>query len=203
MVHAVSLTTHIQKFCRITSKSENLMQNSDSMQKKLIMHSVSMTPHALCMRCHWHRINGACGVIDTACKIWHRLHDRRTIRTALAAFKRNIYQKHIHVPELSYPTIKKYINLKGLPNKKCSCMRCHWHRMHDFRVRKSIISRRIRSRIQKGFSPWISGPGGIVWWKTEGRKSRDTVPLTLIIYDHHAVKTHTNGSGSYCSQLIK
>jgi hypothetical protein len=25
----------------------------------------------------------------------HRMHDRRTIRTALAAFKGNIYQKHI------------------------------------------------------------------------------------------------------------
>jgi sialic acid synthase SpsE len=54
------------------------------------------------------------------------MHDRRTIRTALAAFKGNIYQKHIlYVPELSYPTPKKYINLKGLNNKKLSCMRCH------------------------------------------------------------------------------
>jgi hypothetical protein len=34
-----------------------------------------------------------------------------------------------------------------------------------FCVRKSIISRRIRSRIQKGFSPWIRGPGGNVRWK--------------------------------------
>jgi hypothetical protein len=34
------------------------------------------------------------GVIDTACKIWHRMHYRRTIRTALAAFKGNVYQKH-------------------------------------------------------------------------------------------------------------
>jgi hypothetical protein len=91
------------------------------------------------------------------------MHGRRMIRTALAAFKGNIYQKH--VPELSYPTSTKYINLEGLPNKKILCMWCHWHRMHDFFVRKSIISCRIRSRIQKGFSPWIRGPGGIVWWK--------------------------------------
>jgi hypothetical protein len=54
-------------------------------------------------------------------------------------------------------------------------MRCHWHHMHDFCVRKSIISRRIRSRIQKGFSPWIRE----VFFdeKTGGWKSRDTVPL--------------------------
>jgi hypothetical protein len=42
------------------------------------------------------------------------MHDRRTIRTALAG----ISIKNIYVPELAYPTTKKYINLKGLPNKK-------------------------------------------------------------------------------------
>jgi hypothetical protein len=51
-------------------------------------------------------------------------------------------------------------------------MRCHCFRMHDFRVRKSIISRRIRSRIQKGL---LRGLG--LMKKTEGQKSRDTVPL--------------------------
>jgi hypothetical protein len=60
-------------------------------------------------------------------------------------------------------------------------MRCHWHGKPDFCVRISIISRRIRSTIQKlkkGCNLWIRGPWGIVWWKkTEGRKSRDTVPL--------------------------
>jgi hypothetical protein len=55
------------------------------------------------------------------------MNDRRTIRTALAAFNGNIYQKH-YVPELSYtPPLKEYI-------KAC---------MLDFCVRKSIISRRI------------------------------------------------------------
>jgi hypothetical protein len=132
------------------------------------------------MRCHWHLMHGACGIVDTACtkklstkfeklksyakQRWYA-KNRRTIRTALAAFKGNIYKKNIYVPELCYPTTKKYINLKGLPYKNFSCMRCHWHRMHDFCVRKSIISRRIRNRIQKFFSPWIRGPGGIVWWK--------------------------------------
>jgi hypothetical protein len=45
-MHAVSLTQHVQKIFRTTSKSENNMQNSDGMQKKLKMHAVSMTPHA-------------------------------------------------------------------------------------------------------------------------------------------------------------
>jgi hypothetical protein len=31
------------------------------------------------------------------------------------------------------------IPLKGLPNKKFLGMRCHWHCMHDFCIRKSII----------------------------------------------------------------
>jgi ribosomal protein L24E len=49
-------------------------------------------------------------------------------------------------------------------------------------VRNSIISRRIRSRIPKCFIMWIRGPGDIVWWKkAEGRKSRDTVLLTVFI----------------------
>jgi hypothetical protein len=43
-VHAVSLT---QTNFRTTLKSENHMQNSDGMQKKLKMHhAVSMTQHA-------------------------------------------------------------------------------------------------------------------------------------------------------------
>jgi hypothetical protein len=41
------------------------------------------------------------------------LHDRRTIRTALAAFKGNIYKKNIYVPEVSYPTTKKIYKGKG------------------------------------------------------------------------------------------
>jgi hypothetical protein len=48
-----------------------------------------------------------------ACKIWHRMHDRQTIRLALAAFKGNIYQKRVQVRELSYPTSTKIHKLKG------------------------------------------------------------------------------------------
>jgi hypothetical protein len=49
-MHAVSMTPHAQKNFRTTSKSENHMQNSDGMQKKLKMHAVSMTPLARCMQ---------------------------------------------------------------------------------------------------------------------------------------------------------
>jgi hypothetical protein len=41
------------------------------------------------------------------------------------------------------------------------------------------ISSRIRSHMQKGFNPWIRGPGGIVWWKNRGRISRDSFPLSV------------------------
>jgi hypothetical protein len=96
-----------------------------------------------CMRCHWHRMH--------VCMWghWHCMHGACSV----------IYTAGNLVPEFGYPTLKKYINLKGLPNKKFLCMRCHWHRMHDFCVRKLIISRRIQSRIQKGFRAWIRGSG--------------------------------------------
>jgi hypothetical protein len=72
------------------------------------MHAVSMTPHARCMQgphAKWNfrkvkiigemallckQMKNAFGVIDTACKIWHGMHNRRTIPASLAAFKGNI-----------------------------------------------------------------------------------------------------------------
>jgi hypothetical protein len=85
-MHAVSLTPHAQKIFPTTSKSKKSYAKQRWYAKKFKMHAVSMTPHARCMRCHWYRMHNVCGVIDTACKIWHRMHDRRTILTALAAF---------------------------------------------------------------------------------------------------------------------
>jgi hypothetical protein len=125
---------------------------------KITLISYRIFPY-LMFRC----VIGTARKIYTACTI-----DERFERASQPL--KGISIKNIYAPELSYPTTKKiYINLKGLPNKKCSCMRCHWYRMHDFCVRKSIISRRILCRIQKGFSPWIRGPGGIVWWKKNRR----------------------------------
>jgi hypothetical protein len=138
--------------------------------------------------CQWHRWTVMGGVNDTTHQYWQRWpHGSYMFEAAIdERFERpwqplkGLSINNIFVPVFSYPPLKKYINLKGLPNKKFSYMRFHWHSMHDFCVRKSIISRRIRNRIKKGFSPWIRGPGGIVWWKNpESRKSRDTVPLRI------------------------
>jgi hypothetical protein len=85
------------------SKSENHMQNSDVIQKKLKRHAVSMTPHA--------KYDTACTIDERFERPWQPL--------------KGISVKNIYVPELSNPTTKKYINLKGLPNKTFSCMRCH------------------------------------------------------------------------------
>jgi hypothetical protein len=52
-MHAVSWTPHARVHAvSLISKSENHVQNSDGMQKKLKMHAVSMTPHARYMQCH-------------------------------------------------------------------------------------------------------------------------------------------------------
>jgi hypothetical protein len=140
------------------------MQNSDGMQKKFLK----------CMRYQWHCMHGACGIIDTACTV-HAKYD--TACTIDERFElpwqplKGISIKNIYIPELSYPTTKTIFKFKG-----ASCLWSHWHCMHDFCFRKSIIAWRIQSRIQKGFSPWIPG----VMFdekKTKGRKSRDTVPL--------------------------
>jgi hypothetical protein len=91
-VHAVSLTPHAQTNFRTTSKSENHMQNSAGMQKKLKMHAVPLTPHAR---------------YDTACTI-----DERFERQPWQPLK-GISIKNIYVPELSYPTTKKIYKFKG------------------------------------------------------------------------------------------
>jgi hypothetical protein len=64
-------------------------------KKKLKMHAVSMAPQAK---------------YDTACTIDERLE--RPWQPL-----KGISIKNIYVPELSYPTTKKYINLEGLPKK--------------------------------------------------------------------------------------
>jgi hypothetical protein len=126
-----------------------------------LMHAVSLTPHAFLIffTCHWQHMHdacrvidtactmhGACGVIDTACKVWHCMNDRWKLRATLAAFQENIYEKHVRTQSAPPPPLDKYINLKGLPNTKISYMRCQWHRMHDFCIRKSIISLQILNK---------------------------------------------------------
>jgi hypothetical protein len=105
-------------------------------------------------------------------------------------------------PTCPTPPLKKYINLKGLPNTNFSCMRCHWHRMHDFCVRKSILYRRILSRIQNLARE--SGAQGVLFdEKTEGRKSRDTVPLNWAPCNHGANTAQTEHSSAEPSFLVE
>jgi hypothetical protein len=47
------------------------------------------------IRIHFQSNKYECSVIDTVRKIWHHMRNRLTNRVALAAFKENIYQKHI------------------------------------------------------------------------------------------------------------
>jgi hypothetical protein len=89
------------------------------------------------------------------------MHNQRTIRTALAAFKGNIYQ-NIYVPELSYPPLTKYINLKGLRNKIFSCMRCHLHRMHDFCVQNRSYLGEFEAEFKKALARESGAQGGII-----------------------------------------
>jgi hypothetical protein len=164
-VHAVSLTPHAKKN-RITLKGENHMQNSYGMQKiknacsvndtACTMHAVSLTQHAK---------------YDTTCTIYERFE--RPCQPL-----KGISIKNIYVPELSYPTTNS-MNLKGIPNKKCSC---HWNRMHNFCVRKSIISWRIRSRIKKGFSPWIRAQLVLFDEKNRGSKISWHCPFNSVAY---------------------
>jgi hypothetical protein len=90
----------------------------------------------------------------------HRIHNGRTICAALAAFKGNIYKKHIYT-YVNCPISgkQKYIYLKGLPNKKFSYV-----------VANS-------DQNSKGQGPRED----CLMKKNEGRKSRDTVPLIQLI----------------------
>jgi hypothetical protein len=56
-------------------------------------------------------MHGACGIIDTACTIDERFErPRQTLK--------GISIKNIYVPEMSFPTPKKNINLRGYLTKK-------------------------------------------------------------------------------------
>jgi hypothetical protein len=83
--------------------SENHIQNSVGLQKKLKM---TMTLHAPCMGCHWHRMHNACGIIDTTCTFNERFEQPWQPLKGISI-------KNINVPELSYPTTKKIYKFKG------------------------------------------------------------------------------------------
>jgi hypothetical protein len=55
-----------------------------------------------------------------------------------------------------------------------------WHCTHQNRWLKIQISSRKRSRIQKGFSPWIRGPGRILMKKNRKSKFSRHCPFSII-----------------------
>jgi hypothetical protein len=113
-----------------------------------------------CMRCHWHRMHDACGVIGTVCTVkfsnnferWKSYSkqngDTMQKNSKMHAVSMTPHAKYDNACtiderfERSCQPLKgisfknKYKHVKGLPNKKISCKRCHWHPMHDFYVRK-------------------------------------------------------------------
>jgi hypothetical protein len=74
-------------------------------------------------------------------------------------------------------------------------IRCHWYRMNENRRFHSRISLRFRSKIQKGFSPWIRGPRAFLMGKKESRKSLDTAHLKWNTV--HAVKGIVSRGGMF------
>jgi hypothetical protein len=94
-----------------------------------------------CMRCQWHCMkNMKPGV-----------YNRHNIRPSLTALKGHIYQEHICSRIVLSHHTKLYKFKGAIPNKKCMCMRCHWHRLYVNRQLKSQISLRIRSRLPNGW----------------------------------------------------
>jgi hypothetical protein len=83
---------------------------------KCILNGVSLTPP----------MNFACGVIDTACKIWHTMRPWQPLK--------GMSIKNIFITEMTYPTTRN-VNFNGANNQnKFLCLRCQWHHKHKNRV---------------------------------------------------------------------
>jgi hypothetical protein len=76
---------------------------------------------------------------DTACTTWQLL--------------KGISIKNIYVPELSYPTLKKYINLKGLPNKNFRACGVIDTACTIFAFKNRSYLGEFEAELKKGFSP--------------------------------------------------
>jgi hypothetical protein len=119
------------------------------------------------------KIKNACGVNDTACKIWHRMHDRRTIRAALAGFKGNIY-----VPELYYHKHYKNIGIKrGYITTKFRACDVIDTACTIFAIENPSYLGEFKAEFKKALARESGAQGALFDEKTEGRKSRDTVPV--------------------------
>jgi hypothetical protein len=140
-----------------------------------------------------------CGAVDTACTMHAAslIPHARSIdeRCGSGSFWIEYLSKRV-CTRIFLPVHykKKYINLKGLPNNKCSCMRCHWHRVHDFCVRKSIMSK------QKMKKNWMSK----ISWHCPFNKMSEVIdePVAKILYTSQtdAVQKY---HGMHCSETCK
>jgi hypothetical protein len=93
--------------------------------------------------------------------------------------------KIIYVRKLSYPTTKKYINLKGLPNKKFHAAVLLTQNARFLRSKIDHISANSKQNSKRHW-PVDQGPRGYcLMKKTEGRKSRGTVPLSQKRLKYH------------------
>jgi hypothetical protein len=111
------------------------------------VHAVSLTPHA--------KYDTACTIDEWFERPWQPLKGISII--------------NVYVRELSYATTTKYINLKGLPNKKIFV-----HAVsltpHALFLRPKIDRISANSKQNSKRRPWIRGPGGIVWWRNRRPK---------------------------------
>jgi hypothetical protein len=84
-----------------------------------ILHVVSLTPHAPCMQCQWHRIHRASVVNNTACI---RMHFSLycTIKPFRLWF--SLFEVVVNDPAWIVHAVPMTL--------QAPCMRCYWHRMH-------------------------------------------------------------------------
>jgi hypothetical protein len=103
-----------------------------------------------CMLCQWYRMHHACGINDTAWIV-------HAVSMTPHAFL--IYC----IPSLFCIWFSLFL-----------CMRCQWHCMH---FKKFEYLREFEFIFEKALAPYQAPRTDVLMKKTEGRKSRDTVPL--------------------------
>jgi hypothetical protein len=136
----------------------------------------------------------ACVIIDTACKIkfskffvsenqmrngfaMQKMDNLQKIRAACQPIK-GISIKNILCTWIVLQ--QNYINLRVLSSKKKFLQVCHWPNIHENRPLKCWISSRMRSRIKKGFIPWIWED--CLMKKTEGQRSVHALKMRNLGY---------------------
>jgi hypothetical protein len=144
-------------------------------------------------QCQWHRWNDFRGVNDTAETIsavsmtplklmWHRWNLKQTLQVLVLHLKGKSRQNisMANIPMLYIIQVLEAEKSWGLPRPHFRLQRCQWHHWNRFWRLSKRLSRRIRWRMQNGFSLLIRDIWGWLMKKPESRKSRATVPLSQI-----------------------